>query len=101
MLHILHVRVLQDLLDRDRLTNCLPQKLRKIADQRLNRNRCDAEAYGILGYVAKAEGDQRMAVRYYEDALDRDRSNEEFLSALWELGLELEEPPSPCWFLSK
>ncbi|KAM6897545.1 interferon-induced protein with tetratricopeptide repeats 5-like [Xenentodon cancila] len=58
------------------------KKLRQIAERRLDRNRDDATAFGILGAVAKAEGDRRMAVRYYEKALERDRGNEEYLSAL-------------------
>lgn len=47
-------------------------------------------AYGILGTVAKAEGDWRRAEEYYQKALKGDRNNEEYLSALHELQLELE-----------
>ncbi|XP_069581247.1 interferon-induced protein with tetratricopeptide repeats 5-like [Brachyistius frenatus] len=67
------------------------KKLRLMAERRLWNDRGDAAAYGILGDVAKAEGDRRTAVRYYEKALQRDADNEHFLSALLELRLLLQE----------
>lgn len=47
-------------------------------------------AYGILGAVAKAEDEVSGAVRYYERALDNDMNNDEYLSSLCELRLQLE-----------
>ncbi|GAA6235911.1 uncharacterized protein LOC108891481, partial [Lates japonicus] len=65
------------------------KKLKQMAERRLTNNPKDAKAHGILGAVAKAEGDWRKAVEYYEKALESDRNNDEYLSALCELCLEL------------
>uniref|UniRef100_A0A3Q1GTB5 Uncharacterized protein n=1 Tax=Acanthochromis polyacanthus TaxID=80966 RepID=A0A3Q1GTB5_9TELE len=53
-------------------------------------NPADGASYGILGYVARAEGDYRRAARFYEDALEREPQNTEFLSILCELRLQLD-----------
>jgi len=71
-------------------SHILPQKLKNIAERRLNRNPRDAAAYGLLGAVAKEEGSVRRAVAYYENALEGDGDNDEYLSALFELRLELQ-----------
>lgn len=65
------------------------QKLTTIAEGRLKKNRSDAASYGILGAVARAEGNRSRAVRNYERALELDANNDEYLSALWELRLDL------------
>lgn len=65
------------------------QKLTTIAEERLEKNRRDATSYGILGAVARAEGNRSRAVRNYERALELDANNDEYLSALWELRLDL------------
>ncbi|KAM4524646.1 interferon-induced protein with tetratricopeptide repeats 5-like isoform 1-T1 [Odontesthes bonariensis] len=65
------------------------KKLKNIAERRLNRNPRDAAAYGLLGAVAREEGTIRRAVAYYEKALEEDGDNDEYLSAIFELRLEL------------
>uniref|UniRef100_A0A668U7Q0 Interferon-induced protein with tetratricopeptide repeats 5 n=1 Tax=Oreochromis aureus TaxID=47969 RepID=A0A668U7Q0_OREAU len=53
--------------------------------KRLAKNRGDGEALALLGQVAKAEGDNKKAAEFYEEALNYDKDNEEYLSALCEL----------------
>uniref|UniRef100_A0A3P8Q1I9 Uncharacterized protein n=1 Tax=Astatotilapia calliptera TaxID=8154 RepID=A0A3P8Q1I9_ASTCA len=65
------------------------KKLTTIAEGRLKKNRSDAASYGILGAVARAEGNRSRAVRNYERALELDANNDEYLSALCELRLDL------------
>ncbi|XP_078147087.1 interferon-induced protein with tetratricopeptide repeats 5-like [Centroberyx gerrardi] len=65
------------------------QKLKQIAERRLSRDANDSEALGLLGLVSRAEGDRRRAVLYYEKALERDLDNDQYLSALCELRLDL------------
>lgn len=65
------------------------QKLTTIAEGRLEKNPRDAASYGILGAVARAEGNRSRAVRNYERALELDANNDEYLSALYELRLDL------------
>ncbi|XP_075314318.1 interferon-induced protein with tetratricopeptide repeats 5-like [Odontesthes bonariensis] len=65
------------------------KKLKNIAERRLNRNPRDAAAYGLLEAVAREEGSIRRAVAYYEKALEEDGDNDEYLSAIFELRLEL------------
>ncbi|XP_078147088.1 interferon-induced protein with tetratricopeptide repeats 5-like [Centroberyx gerrardi] len=65
------------------------QKLKQIAERRLSRDANDSEALGLLGLVSRAEGDRRRAVLYYEKALERDLDNDQYLSALCELRLEI------------
>uniref|UniRef100_A0A3P8QP02 Tetratricopeptide repeat protein n=3 Tax=Astatotilapia calliptera TaxID=8154 RepID=A0A3P8QP02_ASTCA len=66
------------------------KKLKQIADRRLAKNRGDGEALALLGQVARAEGDRKRAAEFYEKALNCDKDNEEYLSALCELRLELQ-----------
>ncbi|XP_026019076.1 interferon-induced protein with tetratricopeptide repeats 1-like isoform X1 [Astatotilapia calliptera] len=66
------------------------KKLKQIADRRLAKNRGDGEALALLGQVARAEGDRKEAAEFYEKALNCDKDNEEYLSALCELRLELQ-----------
>uniref|UniRef100_A0A669BDH2 Interferon-induced protein with tetratricopeptide repeats 1 n=1 Tax=Oreochromis niloticus TaxID=8128 RepID=A0A669BDH2_ORENI len=66
------------------------KKLKQIAERRLAKNRGDGEALALLGQVARAEGDSKKAAFFYEKALNYDKDNEEYLSALCELRLELQ-----------
>ncbi|XP_005753904.1 interferon-induced protein with tetratricopeptide repeats 5-like [Pundamilia nyererei] len=66
------------------------KKLKKIAERRLSRNPGDGEALALLGQVARAEGNRKEAAEFYEKALNCDKDNEEYLSALCELRLELQ-----------
>ncbi|XP_071759707.2 interferon-induced protein with tetratricopeptide repeats 5-like isoform X1 [Centroberyx gerrardi] len=65
-------------------------KLKQIAERRLSRDAADDEALGLLGLVSRAEGDRRRAVEYYEKALECDLDNDQYLSALCELRLDLQ-----------
>lgn len=78
-----------DYISSDQSPSGLLQKLKQMAERRLSNNPRDGQAYGILGAVARAEDEQRRAVEYYEKALERDKNNEEYLSALCELQLQL------------
>uniref|UniRef100_A0A3Q4GDL3 Uncharacterized protein n=1 Tax=Neolamprologus brichardi TaxID=32507 RepID=A0A3Q4GDL3_NEOBR len=64
--------------------------LKKKMKRRLAKNRGDGEALALLGQVARAEGDRKRAAEFYEKALNCDKDNEEYLSALCELRLELQ-----------
>ncbi|XP_063079964.1 interferon-induced protein with tetratricopeptide repeats 5-like [Engraulis encrasicolus] len=64
--------------------------LKKMAEKRLARDCQDAEAFGILGFVHKATGERRQALKCFEKALEIDSSNEEYLSAHCELSLSLQ-----------
>ncbi|CAI5660503.1 unnamed protein product [Oreochromis niloticus] len=61
------------------------KRLKQIAERRLAKNRGDGEALALLGQVARAEGDNKKAAEFYEKALNYDKDNEEYLSALCEL----------------
>ncbi|XP_071780600.2 interferon-induced protein with tetratricopeptide repeats 5-like isoform X1 [Centroberyx gerrardi] len=65
------------------------KKLKQIAERRLSRDANDSEALGLLGLVSRAEGDRSKAVLYYEKALECDLDNDQYLSALCELRLDL------------
>uniref|UniRef100_UPI003AAB0418 interferon-induced protein with tetratricopeptide repeats 5-like n=1 Tax=Centroberyx gerrardi TaxID=166262 RepID=UPI003AAB0418 len=65
------------------------KKLKQIAERRLSRDANDSEALGLLGLVSKTEGDRSKAVLYYEKALECDLDNDQYLSALCELRLDL------------
>ncbi|XP_038591447.1 interferon-induced protein with tetratricopeptide repeats 5-like isoform X2 [Micropterus salmoides] len=64
--------------------------LKMIAERRLSLDENDAQSYGLLGLVAKAEGDKKKAEEFYEKALDCDENNDEYLSALCELRMQLQ-----------
>ncbi|KAM9336313.1 interferon-induced protein with tetratricopeptide repeats 5-like [Symphorus nematophorus] len=66
------------------------KKLKRIADRRLSEDENDSEAYALLALVSKAEGDRRTAVEFYQKALDCDGDNDEYLSAVFELRVELQ-----------
>lgn len=65
------------------------QRLKQIADRRLTKTRRDGQALALLGLVARAEGDRKKAAEFYEEALNCDEDNEEYLCAVCELRLEL------------
>ncbi|XP_061563955.1 interferon-induced protein with tetratricopeptide repeats 5-like [Cololabis saira] len=66
------------------------KNLKKIAERRLKEDEDDGQAYALLAQVAKAEGHKKKAEDLYEKALDCDKNNTEYLSALCELRLELQ-----------
>ncbi|XP_045925592.1 interferon-induced protein with tetratricopeptide repeats 5-like isoform X2 [Micropterus dolomieu] len=65
-------------------------RLKMIAERHLSYDKNDAQSYGLLGLVAKAEGKKKKAEEFYEKALDCDENNDEYLSALCELRMELQ-----------
>lgn len=66
------------------------QKLKQIAERRLSEDENDDKAYGLLGRVAKAEGDKKKAAEFYHKALDCSGNKDEYMSALYELSVELQ-----------
>ncbi|XP_039463223.1 interferon-induced protein with tetratricopeptide repeats 5-like [Oreochromis aureus] len=66
------------------------KKLKQIAERRLAKHPGDGEALALVGQVARAEGNRKEAAEFYEKALNCDKDNEEYLSALCELRLELQ-----------
>ncbi|XP_062382431.1 interferon-induced protein with tetratricopeptide repeats 5-like [Sardina pilchardus] len=64
--------------------------LKKMAEKRLDRDPTDGEAFGILGFIHRAEGEKRRALECYEKALQFDFNNDEYLSALCDLRLSLQ-----------
>uniref|UniRef100_A0A3Q1IR75 Interferon-induced protein with tetratricopeptide repeats 5-like n=1 Tax=Anabas testudineus TaxID=64144 RepID=A0A3Q1IR75_ANATE len=66
------------------------KKLKRIAEQRLSTDENNGQAYGLLGLVAKAEGNKKKAAEFYEKALDCDKDNDTYLSELCELRMELQ-----------
>lgn len=67
------------------------QKLKKIGSRRLDKDPNDGEAHGILGLVYKVKGKKDEAIEHYEKALQFDPKNEEYINALFELKLSLQE----------
>ncbi|XP_039463133.1 interferon-induced protein with tetratricopeptide repeats 1-like [Oreochromis aureus] len=70
--------------------NLCVKKLKQIAERRLTKDPGDGEALALLGQVARAEGDSKKAAEFYEEALNYDKDNAEYLSVLCELRLELQ-----------
>ncbi|KAG7218020.1 hypothetical protein INR49_020683 [Caranx melampygus] len=64
--------------------------LRRIAERRLSEDKNDGQAYALLAVVAAAEGDKKKAADFYENALGCDKDNDEYLSALCSLRMELQ-----------
>ncbi|XP_078079046.1 interferon-induced protein with tetratricopeptide repeats 5-like [Mustelus asterias] len=60
-------------------------KLEQIAEDRLDEYSRDSIAFGILGLIHQLDGRKSKAIEFYEGALECDRHNEEFQSALREL----------------
>ncbi|XP_041830675.1 uncharacterized protein LOC121632924 [Melanotaenia boesemani] len=78
---IYYKKALEFSVDSSEKRHCI-KKLKTMAERRLDRNPRDATAHGILGAVARAEGDWERAVECYQKALEEDGDNVEFLSAL-------------------
>ncbi|KAL0984135.1 hypothetical protein UPYG_G00137570 [Umbra pygmaea] len=66
-------------------------KLKRIAEKRVSRDPGDAEACGILGFVYKIQGEKEEAIKWYDKAVVCDMDNDNYLSALCELRLSLQE----------
>ncbi|KAM7370295.1 hypothetical protein PAMP_009856 [Pampus punctatissimus] len=66
------------------------KRLKQIAEQRLSKDENDGGAHSLLGLVAKTQGEKKRAVEFYEKALDCDANNDEYLSALLNLRMELQ-----------
>ncbi|XP_053197798.1 interferon-induced protein with tetratricopeptide repeats 5-like [Scomber japonicus] len=65
------------------------KKLTQIAERRLEADDSDGQALALLALIAQTDGDKKKAEQLYEKALDCDSNNQDFLSALLELRLEL------------
>ncbi|XP_053307114.1 interferon-induced protein with tetratricopeptide repeats 5-like [Spea bombifrons] len=65
------------------------QCLKRIANRRLDGDPKDAFGYGLLGFVYKIQQNPVDAIECYEKALNLDPSNDEFLSSLCELKLNI------------
>uniref|UniRef100_UPI00398EB4F7 interferon-induced protein with tetratricopeptide repeats 5-like n=1 Tax=Pristiophorus japonicus TaxID=55135 RepID=UPI00398EB4F7 len=60
-------------------------KLKQIAEDRMSKDARDSVAFGILGLIHQVDGKKSEAIDFFEKALECDRDNEEFQSALREL----------------
>lgn len=70
--------------------------LEKLIRKAMRGGFCDANKYGILGYIHKLNGEKQQAIKCYEEAHRMDPDNEEYFSALCDLKLSLEsEEPKP------
>ncbi|XP_006880466.1 PREDICTED: interferon-induced protein with tetratricopeptide repeats 5 [Elephantulus edwardii] len=76
--------------ERSSLCPKLTSVLKKLAFKRLGYNALDVQSLSALGFVYKLEGDKKRAAEYYERAQKLDPENEEFLTALCELRLCIE-----------
>ncbi|XP_066477150.1 interferon-induced protein with tetratricopeptide repeats 5-like [Tiliqua scincoides] len=70
--------------------------LEKIIKKAIKGGFCDANKYGVLGYIHKLDGEKQQAIECYEKAHRMDPDNEEYFSALCDLKLYLEDQqPNP------
>ncbi|XP_055487842.1 interferon-induced protein with tetratricopeptide repeats 5-like isoform X2 [Leucoraja erinacea] len=67
------------------------EKLEKWADGKLCKDQRDSTALGVKGLLHQMDGDKPKAIEYFVKALEIDHNNEEYLSALCELRLSIEE----------
>ncbi|XP_051883515.1 interferon-induced protein with tetratricopeptide repeats 5-like isoform X1 [Pristis pectinata] len=67
------------------------KNLEKWADRKLCRNPHDSKALGVKGLLYKLDGNKPEAIECFEKALAFDPGNEEYLSALCELRLSIED----------
>ncbi|XP_051883245.1 interferon-induced protein with tetratricopeptide repeats 5-like isoform X6 [Pristis pectinata] len=67
------------------------EKLKRWADRKLCRNPCDSKALGVKGFLYQLDGNKAKAIEYFEKALEFDSGNEEYLNALCELSLSIQE----------
>ncbi|XP_078079688.1 interferon-induced protein with tetratricopeptide repeats 5-like [Mustelus asterias] len=64
--------------------------LMTITNRQLRRDGRDSKAYGVLGLMHQLDGEKREAIENFAKASELDPDNEEYLSALCELGLSIE-----------
>ncbi|XP_056627806.1 interferon-induced protein with tetratricopeptide repeats 5-like [Triplophysa dalaica] len=63
-------------------------KLKRIAEKRINKNTQVGKAYGILGFIHKEKGEKSLAIECYEKALSYGE-NDEYLTNLCSLRLSI------------
>ncbi|XP_069835187.1 interferon-induced protein with tetratricopeptide repeats 5-like [Dendropsophus ebraccatus] len=63
--------------------------LKRISSKKIRNNFRDAEAFALLGFVHKTNGERNDAIDCYEQALKYDPYNEEYVSELCELKLTI------------
>ncbi|XP_072413131.1 interferon-induced protein with tetratricopeptide repeats 5-like [Chiloscyllium punctatum] len=66
------------------------ENLERIAARRLRRNPGDSEALGVRGFLNQLDGEKSKAIECFENALEFDPDNDEYLSALCALRLSIE-----------
>ncbi|XP_062927714.1 interferon-induced protein with tetratricopeptide repeats 5-like isoform X1 [Mobula hypostoma] len=66
-------------------------KLKKWTEKNLCKDPHDSKALGMKGLLYQLNGNKAKAIEYFEKALEFDHENEEYLSALYELRLSIEE----------
>uniref|UniRef100_A0A6J0UE34 Interferon-induced protein with tetratricopeptide repeats 5-like n=1 Tax=Pogona vitticeps TaxID=103695 RepID=A0A6J0UE34_9SAUR len=64
--------------------------LKKLIEKRTKKGPADAKSLGILGFIHQLDGEKRQAIECYERALKMDPGNEEYLSAILNLRLSLQ-----------
>ncbi|XP_051883516.1 interferon-induced protein with tetratricopeptide repeats 5-like isoform X2 [Pristis pectinata] len=67
------------------------ENLEKWADRKLCRDPHDSKALGVKGLLHQLDHKKSKAIEYFEKALEYDPGNEEYLSALCELRLSIED----------
>ncbi|XP_072335101.1 interferon-induced protein with tetratricopeptide repeats 5-like [Scyliorhinus torazame] len=70
------------------------ENLEMIAARRLRRNPRESKALGVFGFLHQLDGERCEAIKYFEKALKFDPDNEEYLSALCELRLSINDVPN-------
>ncbi|KAM9323781.1 interferon-induced protein with tetratricopeptide repeats 5-like [Gastrophryne carolinensis] len=63
--------------------------LKRMAERKIRSYPPEAAGFALLGFVYKNKGQREDAIEYYEQALKYDRDNEEYLSELCELKLQI------------
>ncbi|KAM9325024.1 interferon-induced protein with tetratricopeptide repeats 5-like [Gastrophryne carolinensis] len=63
--------------------------LKRMAERKIRSYSPEAAGFALLGFVYKNIGQREDAIEYYEQALEYDRDNEEYLSELCELKLQI------------
>ncbi|XP_078422102.1 interferon-induced protein with tetratricopeptide repeats 5-like isoform X2 [Cetorhinus maximus] len=67
------------------------ENLEMIAARRLRRNPRESKALGVFGFLHQLDGERCEAIKCFEMALEFDPDNKEYLSALCELRLSIED----------
>uniref|UniRef100_A0A8D0G488 Interferon-induced protein with tetratricopeptide repeats 5 n=1 Tax=Sphenodon punctatus TaxID=8508 RepID=A0A8D0G488_SPHPU len=70
--------------------NMCKDSLKKLIERKISRGCADAKSYGILGLIHKLNGEKLQAIECYEKAMGMEPDNEEYLSALCEMRLSIE-----------